>query len=522
MVLKQKENSDNLNVKEEKGEMEQLYQELLEITAQYNSEPKGLNFDYKVEYAKQKINYFRSKGLSDELLYPLEANVSIYLTQYVVDNLIEWYDLLGHRIDSFIMALKKLIDEKEFEKAKKLAEALITFFAVIDESELQNKIAISDDLGLKIYCRIKGVNGAEKDLFMKNDYAIIWVLYAHILKNTKIMGNDKERFLTIEAETYLKRAIRMNPIRAEAWIEIFPIYTNEPNKYRNTLRQAFLYVYLPNGFGSLASIYETLAIDTIRQKGSINLIIALQKAVQAFEGKTEKIDCLVGRLKETGVWEENLENNWKDRDYEEVLYQYGIPVGFSCLVKCMAEEISKSNESERWKYLWEPIIFDELVHGINNFYQISLEEKEKREKVKRAVRENWTNALKIALNSYIVDNFRGATRRLEVPGNIKTEFVAFVKRYKIVSEKKFSIIYDDCEKAVVENTAVLKIMLLCVVVVVFFIQYMPIIGFAIFSIGLIMIYKKWRIRRIWNERGDALGSVVKALEEMCVELGKIV
>lgn len=162
MVLKQKENSDNLNVKEEKGEMEQLYQELLEITAQYNSEPKGLNFDYKVEYAKQKINYFRSKGLSDELLYLLEANVSIYLTQYVVDNLIEWYDLLGHRIDSFIMALKKLIDEKEFEKAKKLAEALITFFAVIDENELQNKIAISDDLGLKIYCRIKGGTALKK------------------------------------------------------------------------------------------------------------------------------------------------------------------------------------------------------------------------------------------------------------------------------------------------------------------------------------------------------------------------
>ena len=206
-------------------------------------------------WAIQRLNYYKARKCSDELLLRFQLNVLKLFSEYQrhVD---EYVEAVGHNVP-ILVTCYQLLQQQQNQKAKEYADPYLQYLDRHPELFNDGHLEISDEEEKRLYY---AVYGKQPDARIRDDGIVTFLLLYKELQKGILMryASDLEERSQFD-EKWLERAVKLNPCSASLWIELAKNRQNKKNAdYDTAIKHALEYATMD---GQLSECYSSLAMN---------------------------------------------------------------------------------------------------------------------------------------------------------------------------------------------------------------------------------------------------------------------
>ena len=258
-------------------------------------------------WACDQVRSFRQRGLDEELIFFLEANMIQFLPEAYIAHFEDFLALSGN-VNPVIIACEERRDAGDAEGAKQAIEPWIKYMDEHPEAYAEGKYCLTSPAEVALFMLETGIIDLElTDL----NYTALILEYCKVLNaSLESNGNVYEK----KSETklnYLKLASEMSPCNARVWEALAGLNTDEYNEY---IEKALLY---STDDDTLASVYANLALK-YSANDKPELADALCTLCERYGGNALAAKYVL------------IHTDYeKPADYEALIKDAGIQIGFS-------------------------------------------------------------------------------------------------------------------------------------------------------------------------------------------------
>ena len=199
-------------------------------------------------WAMQRLNFYKTRKCSDELLLRFQLNVLKLFGEYQ-QHVDEYVEAVGHNVP-ILVTCYQLLQQQQHQKAKEYADRHPELF---NDGHLE----ISDEEEKRLYF---AVYGKQPDARIRDDGIVAFLLLYKELQKGILMryASDFEERNQFN-EKWLGRALKLQPCNASLWIELAKNRQNKQNTdYDTAIKHALEYATMD---GQLSECYSSLAMN---------------------------------------------------------------------------------------------------------------------------------------------------------------------------------------------------------------------------------------------------------------------
>ena len=278
------------------------------------------------DWAMGRIRYYKSKNTPCQMLYPLEANMLLYLTDQYEKNFEEYCDLADD-MSPAILVCENFLENDDSVSAFRI---IFPYFQLTDSGSDQF-------IGKAVCCQNPMEEALMREAFpdmaglpgTKDNYTYLYVLYARVLFMLPYKSTAEEEKAMEEIRRIMQAALKISPWNSSVWETYARALSKDREKeeeYRACMQWALRYAAFPGEPYGLGRIYANLAEHYASDNKDLSR--ALCYAALKYRG-----DCTEARKileKKYGIKRIEADDM---KSWNKILREAGIQFGYSDIVK---------------------------------------------------------------------------------------------------------------------------------------------------------------------------------------------